>query len=110
MPGLEHKARAASDLFFCALALLSAAAIALPVKWAQIVAALALAVLISGAIVLGMGGCIAYAGGKVRHREFRNGPAPPKTSQDAHFRARVSNGRFSRISGWSELPCLSPLK
>jgi hypothetical protein len=75
----EHKERADHLIyFFYALALLSAAAIALPVKWPKSSLPLALAVLISGAIVLGMGGYIAYAGGKVRHREFRNGPAPPK--------------------------------
>jgi hypothetical protein len=75
----EHKERAEHLIyFFYALALLSAAAIALPVKWPKTSLPLALAVLISGAIALGMGGYIAYAGGKVRHREFRNEPPPKK--------------------------------
>jgi hypothetical protein len=35
--------------------------------------------------VLGIGGYIAHAGGKIRHREFRNGPAPPvPVEQDEH--------------------------
>ena len=82
----EHKERADHLIyFFYALALLSAAAIVLPAKWPKTSLPFALAVLISGAIVLGMGGYIAYAGGKVRHREFRNEPPPPKKiSQDAH--------------------------
>jgi hypothetical protein len=28
-----------------------------------------------------MGGYIAYAGGKIRHREFRNVPPPPKKAE-----------------------------
>ena len=38
---------------------------------------LAVAVLVLAAITLGSGGYIAYAGGRIRHREFRNEP-PPK--------------------------------
>jgi hypothetical protein len=32
-------------------------------------------------VALGCGGYIAYAGGKVRHREFRNVPPPPKKEE-----------------------------
>jgi len=76
-----HKDRA-EDLiyFFYALAALSAAAIAAPMKWPKSSGALAIAVLLLGVVVLGMGGYIAYAGGKIRHREFRNAPPPPKKS------------------------------
>jgi hypothetical protein len=35
-------------------------------------------------VTLGSGGYIAYAGGKIRHREFRNEPAPPKKSPEEH--------------------------
>ena len=35
-------------------------------------------VILLGAATLGIGGYIAYAGGKIRHREFRNEPPPPK--------------------------------
>jgi hypothetical protein len=102
----EHKERAEHLIyFFYALALLSAAAIALPAKWPKSALPLALAVLIGGAFVLGMGGYIAYAGGKVRHREFRSGPLPPKKSttafgRDDHRAAALgSTGRWPVVRG-----------
>ena len=75
----EHRDRA-EDLiyFFYALALLSAVAIAAPMKWPKSSAPLSIAVVLFGAVTLGTGGYIAYAGGKIRHREFRNEPPPPK--------------------------------
>jgi hypothetical protein len=77
-----HQDRA-EDLiyFFYALALLSAAAIAVPVKWPKSSTPLVIAALLLGTVVLGMGGYIAYAGGKIRHREFRNVPPPPEKSE-----------------------------
>jgi hypothetical protein len=42
---------------------------------------LAIATLILAIVSLGAGGYIAYAGGKIRHREFRTSP-PPKTEPD----------------------------
>ncbi len=74
-----HKARADKLIYyFYALAVLSAVAIALPLKWPKSSLPLAILAVFFGAIVLGMGGYIAYAGGKIRHREFRNVPPPPK--------------------------------
>jgi hypothetical protein len=32
-------------------------------------------------VTLGTGVYIAYAGGKIRHREFRNEPPPPKKAE-----------------------------
>ena len=77
---LEAHKRRAEELiyYFYALAALSAAAIALPIYRPKFSLPLLIAVLVSGAVVLGMGGYIAYAGGKIRHREFRNVPPPPK--------------------------------
>jgi hypothetical protein len=78
----EHQHRAEQFIYvFYALALLSAAAITLPIKWPRSSLPFTIAVLLLGAIVLGMGGYIAYAGGKIRHREFRNEPPPPKVEQ-----------------------------
>jgi len=37
-----------------------------------------IAVILLGLGTLGAGGYIAYAGGKVRHREFRNVPPPTR--------------------------------
>ncbi len=62
--------------FFYALAVLAAAAIFAPMKWPRSQGALTIIALLLGLVVLGMGGYIAYAGGKIRHREFRNGPPP----------------------------------
>lgn len=62
--------------FFYALAAISAVAIFAPMRWPRSTTALALIVLLLGAAVLGMGGYIGYAGGKIRHREFRTSPAP----------------------------------
>ncbi len=81
----EHKDRA-EDLiyFFYGLALLSAAAIAAPMKWPKTSTSLLVSVILVGAITLGCGGYIAYAGGKIRHREFRNVPPPPKKPDHEH--------------------------
>jgi hypothetical protein len=65
---------------FYALAALAAAAIAVPVKWPRAGLPLAGATLLAALAILGAGGWIAYAGGKVRHREFRHEPPPPKSA------------------------------
>jgi hypothetical protein len=75
----EHQARGDKFIYvFYALAVVSAVAIVVPMRWPKSSPALALAVILLGAGALGCGTYIAYAGGKVRHREFRNEPAPPK--------------------------------
>ena len=81
----EHVDRAEDLIWiFYALAVLSAIAIGAPVKWPKSSAPLALAVILLGAATLGTGGYIAYAGGRIRHREFRNEPAPPKRPEHEH--------------------------
>lgn len=80
-----HKHRAEELIYyFYALAALSVAAIVLPIYRPKASLPLLIAVLLSGAVVLGMGGYIAYAGGKIRHREFRNVPPPPKPAAEHH--------------------------
>ena len=76
-----HEDRA-EDLiwYFYALALLSLAAIVLPAKFPRSAVPLAIITLLLGVAVFGMGSYIAYAGGKIRHREFRNVP-PPKEEE-----------------------------
>lgn len=78
----EHRDRA-EDLiwFFYALALLAVVATLAPFKWPRSSGPLVIVVILFGAITLGIGGYIAYAGGKIRHREFRNVPPPPKKSE-----------------------------
>jgi len=81
----EHVHRAENLIWvFYALAALSAFAIAAPIKWPKSSMPLVVAVILLGAVTLGSGTYIAYAGGRVRHREFRNEPAPPKRSEHEH--------------------------
>jgi len=79
----EHRDRA-EDLiyFFYALAVLSAGAIALPIKWPKSATPLVIAVLLLGAAAIGIGGYIAYAGGRIRHKEFRNEPPPARRAEE----------------------------
>jgi hypothetical protein len=81
----EHKERGEDLIWlFYVLAALSAFAIAVPINWSKSSMPLAIAVILLGAITLGSGAYIAYAGGRVRHREFRNEPPPPKRSEHGH--------------------------
>jgi glucan phosphoethanolaminetransferase (alkaline phosphatase superfamily) len=78
----EHMRRAEELIWiFYVLVALSAIAIAVPIKWPRSSLPLAVAVVLLGAVTLGSGAYIAYAGGRARHREFRNEPAPPKRSE-----------------------------
>jgi disulfide bond formation protein DsbB len=75
----EHAHRADNLIYvFYVLALVSAVAIFAPKKWPKTARPLALATLLLAIASLGAGFYIAHAGGKIRHREFRNTP-PPKT-------------------------------
>jgi len=81
----EHQNRGEDLIWiFYALAVLSAAAIAVPIKWPKSSVPLVIAVILLGIAALGSGGYIAYAGGRIRHREFRNEPAPPKRPEHEH--------------------------
>ena len=74
----EHQRRAELLIyFFYALAGLSA----FPIKWPKTSTSLVITTILLGAVVLGMGGYIAYAGGKIRHREFRTEPPPKKSAE-----------------------------
>jgi len=78
----EHQRRADQLIyFFYALAGLSALAIALPIKWPRTSTSLVIITILLGVVVLGMSGYIAYAGGKIRHKEFRTEPLPRKTTE-----------------------------
>jgi hypothetical protein len=81
----EHMHRAEDLIWvFYVLAALSAFAIAAPIKWPKSSVPLAVGVILLGAVTLGSGAYIAYAGGRVRHREFRNEPPPPKRPEHEH--------------------------
>lgn len=77
----EHKARAEKMVWtFYVLGVLAACALGVPFRWPRSGMPLTAATLLTAVAVLGVGGWIAYAGGKVRHREFRFGPAPAAAS------------------------------
>ena len=76
----EHRADNLIFLYY-ALAALAAAAIFVPKKWPGTARPLVFATMLLAFVSLGAGTYIAYAGGKIRHREFRNTP-PPKTESE----------------------------
>jgi hypothetical protein len=69
---------------FYVLAGLAAIAIFAPLKWPRAGAALALVTLLASLGALAAGGYIAHAGGKIRHREFRNEAPPPVPAEEEH--------------------------
>ena len=74
----EHRDRGEDLIWiFYALAIVSALAIAVPFKWPKFSSPLVIAVLVLSTVAIGMGAYIGYAGGRIRHREFRNEPPPP---------------------------------
>jgi plastocyanin len=76
----EHKERAENLIwFFYAVAVLSAIGLVAPAKWPKSSLPLCIAVLLLGVTALGVGGYISYAGGRIRHREFRL-ELPPKST------------------------------
>src|SRR5690242_20310799 len=81
----EHQDRAEDLIWmFYVLAILSAAALVAPKKWPRSGAPLVIIVILLGIATFGAGGYIAYAGGKVRHREFRNVPPPQRKPGEEH--------------------------
>ncbi|MGH8094748.1 MAG: hypothetical protein ACREIF_14965 [Chthoniobacterales bacterium] len=62
---------------FYVLVGLAAIAILAPLKWPEAATGLSVVILVVSFAVLAAGGYIAYAGGRIRHREFRNELAPP---------------------------------
>jgi hypothetical protein len=71
----DHRARAEKLIpLFYILAAISLAGLVASWKSDKLSLISAILVLILGLATLGAGGYIAYAGGRIRHREFRNGP------------------------------------
>lgn len=66
---------------FYVLAAVTAAAVILPKKFPKTATPLIIATLVLSLASFGAGAYIGYAGGKIRHREFRNEPPPPKPAE-----------------------------
>ncbi len=77
---LAAHARRADKFIWCfyALAVVAALALFAPAKFPKTALPLTVLTLLFAVASLGAGGYIAYAGGRIRHREFRNEPPPPK--------------------------------
>ena len=81
----EHQDRAEDLIWmFYVLAIFSAAALVAPKKWPRSATPLVIGVILLGIATFAAGGYIAYAGGKVRHREFRNVPPPQRKPGEEH--------------------------
>jgi disulfide bond formation protein DsbB len=81
----EHMARGEKLIYaFYVLAGLAIVGMFAPMKWPRSSSPLAIATLVIGCATLGIGGYIAFAGGHVRHREFRFEPPPESQSQEHH--------------------------
>ena len=77
-----HVHRADQLIFvFYATALIAACAILVPKKWPRTATPLVIGTMVLAILSLGAGTYIGYAGGKIRHREFRSTP-PPKTEPE----------------------------
>lgn len=66
---------------FYLLAAVSLVALVVPAKLPKLGKPLSLATLLVAVAALLIGGWIAYAGGKIRHKEFRHGPPPEKLGE-----------------------------
>src|SRR6266699_1323933 len=81
----EHMARGEKLIYaFYILAGLAAAGMIVPIKWPRTAMPLATTTLVLGFTTLGIGGWISYAGGHVRHKEFRFESPPPERAEERH--------------------------
>ncbi len=88
-----HEQRAEKVIWaFYILAAVAAAALLAPIRWPRSAMLLALAAFAGGMIALALGGFVAHAGGKIRHREFRTG-APPEAVADSEGGQGRGRGR-----------------
>jgi hypothetical protein len=105
----EHMARAEKFIVaFYSLAGLAFAAIVVPLKWPRTSVPLALATVIIGIGTLGIGSWIAYAGGRVRHKEFRFAP-PPETRKPTTL-VVPPTGTFAILGGSDVLVLIDPAR
>ena len=81
----EHMERGEKLIYtFYVLAGLAVAGMIVPIKWPRTATALATATLVLGFATLGIGGWISYAGGHVRHKEFRFESPPTARAEEQH--------------------------
>ncbi len=96
----EHMRRGEQLIYvFYVVAALSAIAIAAELKFPRSAVPLAIATVILAGANLGIGGYIAYAGGHVRHREFRFEPPPVARAEEHHHGDEHQHGEQQKPEG-----------
>jgi hypothetical protein len=86
---LEEHMRRGEQLIYVYYALGALTLLSIGAEWRlpKLAPALAMTTLVLAAVALGSGGYIAYAGGHIRHKEFRFEAAPePRTEEHRHSR------------------------
>src|ERR1700694_2762401 len=84
----EHMARAEKMIWlFYVLAGVAAVGVGAVLRWPRTSFAITVGTLVLGGATLGTGGYIAYAGGHVRHKEFRFEPPPQARADEHHHHA-----------------------
>ena len=76
----EQRAERGGRVFYL-LAAVALVALVIPARLPKLGSLLSLITLLVTVAALLIGGWIAYAGGKIRHKEFRHGPPPEKPGQ-----------------------------
>jgi hypothetical protein len=105
----EHMRRGEQLIYvFYVVAALSAGAIAAEFKLRRAVFPLAISTLILVSGNLGVGVYIAYAGGHVRHREFRFEPAPAPQIAEHHHHGEEHHGVEEHQHGQEPQPSTGP--
>jgi hypothetical protein len=100
----EHMARGEKLIYaFCLLAGLAVAGMIVPTKWPRTAMPLATTTLVLGFATLGIGGWISYAGGHIRHREFRF-ESPPPARADEHHHGEDQHAADSHQQSATESP------
>jgi hypothetical protein len=84
---LEEHMRRGEQLIYVYYALGALALVSIGAEWKRPKAALPLAIttLVLATAALGIGGYIAYAGGHIRHKEFRFEPAPEPGTEEHQY-------------------------
>ncbi|HZS18778.1 MAG TPA: hypothetical protein VFA51_12695 [Candidatus Udaeobacter sp.] len=89
----EHMARGEKMIWlFYVLAGVAAIGVGAVLKWPRTSFAITVGTLVLGAATLGTGGYIAYAGGHIRHKEFRFEPPPAPRAEEHHHGEEHQHG------------------
>jgi hypothetical protein len=89
----EHMARGEKMIWlFYVLAGVAAIGVGAVLKWPRTSFAITVGTLVLGGATLGTGGYIAYAGGHIRHKEFRFEPPPKARAEEHHHGGEQQHG------------------